>query len=180
MILHPPVPERPVGVPAPSPAPSTTPIAEAVEAADRAGIRRVRAVGWRDLDHPDAGGAEIHLDEVLRRWAAAGIDVSLRTARVPHAPRSLRRNGYGVERRGGPMTSLLRTPLAERRARGDAMVEAWHGINFCGPLWIDGPRLAIVHHVHALEFHYVLPDRLPGSPGTTRARSHRGSTGARR
>jgi glycosyltransferase involved in cell wall biosynthesis len=150
------------------------PLAEAADAAERAGIRRVRAVGWRDLDHDDAGGSEIHLDEVLSRWAAAGLDVSLRTARVPAAPRAVRRRGYAVERRGGPVTSLVRTPLAERRAPGDAVVEAWHGINFCGPLWIDGPRLAIVHHVHAPEFHYVLP-----RPAAWLARRHEGTVSPR-
>ena len=135
----------------------TSRLDEAAEAAMRVGVRRIRAVGWRDLDHVDAGGSEIHLDEVLSRWAAAGFDVVLRTARVPASPRSVRRHGYAVERRGGPVTSLIRTPFAERRGVGDAVVEAWHGINFCGPLWISGPRLAIVHHVHAPEFHYVLP-----------------------
>lgn len=149
-------------------------VAAAAEAAEQAGIRRVTAVGWRDLDHPDAGGSEIHLDEVLSRWAAAGLDVTLHTARVAGAPPSANRRGYAVERRGGPVTSLVRSPLRARAARGDATVEAWHGINFCGPLWIRGPRLSVVHHVHAPEFHYVLP-----RPAAWAARRHEGSVSPR-
>lgn len=151
-------------------------LARAVAAAREVGIRRVRAVGWRDLDHPEAGGSEVHLDAVLARWAAAGLSVTLRTAAVPGAAPASRRNGYALERRGGRITSLVRTPLAERRARepADAVVEAWHGINFCGPLWIAGPRLAVVHHVHAPEFHYVLP-----RPAAWLARRHEGTVSPR-
>jgi glycosyltransferase involved in cell wall biosynthesis len=121
------------------------------------GIRRVGAVAWRDLDHPDAGGAEVHLDAVLSRWAAAGLDVTLHTATVPGRPARAVRNGYRVERRGGAVTGLATSPWAARRGRPDAVVEAWHGINFCGPVWASGPRLAIAHHVHAAEFRLVLP-----------------------
>jgi glycosyltransferase involved in cell wall biosynthesis len=124
-------------------------------------IRSVLVVAWRDLDHPDAGGSEIHLHEILRRWAAAGLDVTLLTGGVPGAPRRVARDGYVVERAGGPVGGLLAMPWRARRRRrssgADATVEVWHGVNFGGPLWIRGPRVAIAHHVHRPEFGYVLP-----------------------
>ena len=127
------------------------------DVARQAGIRTVRVVAWRDLEHPDAGGSEIHLHEILRRWAAAGLDVALLTGRVPGGPRRVERAGYTVLRAGGPLGSLVTTPRRARRQPADATVEVWHGINFCGPLWIRGPRVAIAHHVHRPEFSYVLP-----------------------
>jgi glycosyltransferase involved in cell wall biosynthesis len=132
-------------------------VAEAVEAAREAGVRRVRVVAWRDLDHPDSGGSEIHLHEILRRWAAGGLEVDLLTGRVPGQPAASERAGYRVLRAGGPLSSLVGLPLRARRAPADATIEVWHGINFAGPLWIRGPRLAIAHHVHRNEFSYVLP-----------------------
>lgn len=129
----------------------------AVEAARVVGIERVRVVAWRDLDHPESGGSEIHLHEILRRWAAAGLDVTLLTGRVPGQPPAIERAGYRVLRAGGPLSSLATLALRARRVAADATVEVWHGINFAGPLWIRGPRLAIAHHVHRHEFSYVLP-----------------------
>jgi len=145
----------------------------AVAAAGR-GIRRVAAVAWRDLDHDDAGGSEVHLDAVLAAWAEAGLDVSLHVAGVPGRPGHVIRHGYRVDRRGGGVTGLLRSPWSARRARPDAVVEAWHGINFCGPVWIRGPRLGIVHHVHAPEFHHVM-----SRPAAWVARRHEGTVSPR-
>ena len=131
--------------------------ARAARAARTAGIQRVRVVAWRDLDHPDAGGSEAHLHEVLRRWAAGGLEVTLLTGRVPGRPACAERAGYRVLRAGGPLTSLIGLPARARRVPADATVEAWHGVNVAGPLWAGRPRLAIAHHVHRHEFSYVLP-----------------------
>jgi glycosyltransferase involved in cell wall biosynthesis len=132
-------------------------LARAAQEAAEAGVRRIRVVAWRDLAHPDAGGSEIHLHEILRRWAAAGLEVTLLTGRVAGRPGRVERAGYSVRRAGGPLAGLVGTPLRARRRPADATVEVWHGVNFCGPLWIRGPRVAIAHHVHRPEFGYVLP-----------------------
>jgi glycosyltransferase involved in cell wall biosynthesis len=121
---------------------------------------RVHIVAWRDRDDADAGGSEKHINELARRWAAAGHDVTLRTGAVAGAPPVIERDGYRVVRRGGPLTSLVRSPLAAVRGRDgghDLLVEVWHGINFLAPIWWRGPRVAIAHHVHGEQFRYVLP-----------------------
>ncbi|HJP25600.1 MAG TPA: hypothetical protein QGG16_09760, partial [Acidimicrobiales bacterium] len=45
------------------------------ECIDRSGIRRVHVLAWRDLEDPEAGGSELHLQEVTSRWANAGLEV---------------------------------------------------------------------------------------------------------
>lgn len=131
-----------------------------VGAATGAGLRRIHVLTWRDLDHPDAGGSEIHISEVARRWSAAGLDVTVVTGAVPGGPARLSRHGYAVRRGGGRLGVLLRAPLAEalgRAGRRDGLVEVWHGINFLAPLWARGPRIGIAHHVHGDQFRAVLP-----------------------
>ena len=53
-----------------------------------------------DLDDPDAGGSEVHADEFMRRWAAAGLDITHRTSEAVGQPSTATRNGYKVIRRG--------------------------------------------------------------------------------
>lgn len=121
---------------------------------------RIHVVAWRDREDPQAGGSEKHINELARRWAAAGHDVTLRTGAVAGGATEVRRDGYRVVRRGGALTTLVRSPLSEvfrRQGRADALVEVWHGINFLSPLWWRGPRVGIAHHVHGEQFRFVLP-----------------------
>lgn len=129
----------------------------------RSPIRRVRVLAWRDLDDPEAGGSELHMDEVLSRWAAAGLRVDARTSAVVGQPARIRRHGYFVEREGGRYQvfpqSFLRGWRRDRH-EFDALVEIWNGIPFFGPLWFRGPRLTILHHVHSEMWKLAMPEPL--------------------
>lgn len=123
-------------------------------------IRTVHVVSWRDLRHPEHGGSERHVHEIMRRWAADGIDVTLRTGAVPGLPSEERRDGYRVVRGGGRFGVFLRTPLGERTSRGpepDALLEIFHGLPFLAPLWSRVPLASLAHHVHGDQFDEVLP-----------------------
>ena len=103
-------------------------LAKIGDVAAAAGLRRIEMVAWRDLDHPEAGGSELHAARIAERWAAAGIDVVLTASRAPGAPSSARRDGYRVERPAGrygifPAVSLTRLPgrlTGRRRPAGEA------------------------------------------------------------
>ncbi len=130
------------------------------ELAERAGLRRLHVITWRDLDHPEAGGSELHINHLAREWSDAGLDVILRTSEVKGLAATIERDGYRVVRRGNPLSVLLRNPFAERSSGtepGTGLVEVWHGINFLAPLWTSIPRIAIAHHVHGEQFRQVLP-----------------------
>lgn len=122
-------------------------------------LRRIHVVTWRDLDHPEAGGSELHITTMARHWAAAGIDVVFRTGSVPGLPSTATRDGYRVHRSGGRLGVLARAPLAEllHADQRDGLIEVWHGINFLAPIWARGPRIGIAHHVHGEQFRHVLP-----------------------
>src|SRR6201996_2821450 len=69
--------------------------------AAQAGLRRIHFVAWRDLDDPEAGGSELHAHRIASRWAAAGLDVEVRTSSVPGGAEIIRRDGYRAIRRSG-------------------------------------------------------------------------------
>lgn len=114
------------------------------------GISRVDSFAWRDLADPDAGGSEVHADEVMARWAAAGIEIHHRTS-TDAAPGRLHRNGYTVTRRGGRYGVFPRVITARilRRAGQDrATVEIWNGVPWFSPLWGNKVRSVWLHHIH--------------------------------
>jgi glycosyltransferase involved in cell wall biosynthesis len=130
------------------------------ECIDGSGIRRIHVLAWRDLEDPEAGGSELHLQEVTSRWAAAGLEVCIRTSEVPGQPTTIMRDGVEVVRRAGRHQVFPRAVLAEllgRHGRRDALVEVWNGVPFLSPLWARGPRLVIQHHDHADMWPLVLP-----------------------
>ena len=129
------------------------------------GIRRIHALAWRDVDDPEAGGSELHLHEVTSRWAAAGLEVCIRTSAVPDGPITVVRDGVEVVRRAGRYQVFPRSALAEvrgRHGRRDAIVEVWNGVPFLTPMWARGPRMVIQQHDHAEMWPLVLPPRLAG------------------
>jgi glycosyltransferase involved in cell wall biosynthesis len=133
------------------------------------GLERVQMVAWRDLDDPEAGGSELHVHRVASRWAAAGLEVTVRTSAVPGQPAVVERDGYRVERRSGRYAVFSDTAWrGVRRGRqpGEGLVEVWNGMPFFSPLWYRGPRIVFLHHVHAEMWRMVLSGAL-GKMGET-------------
>ncbi len=125
-----------------------------------AGVRRIHVLAWRDLDDPDAGGSEVHADELMSRWAAAGLDIVHRTSAAAGQPARARRHGYEVIRRGSRYSVFPRAAAAEvlgRMGRSDALVEIWNGVPWFSPVWYRRPRLTIVHHVHGPMWDQIMP-----------------------
>ena len=139
----------------------------------RHGVRRVHVLAWRDLDDPDAGGSELHADEVTRRWAAAGLEIVHRTSAAAGLPATTRRNGYDVVRRGSRYTVFPRAVVAElsgRMGRSDALVEVWNGVPWFSPVWYRRPHLTILHHVHGPMWDQLMPRPLAGAGRLLEAR----------
>ncbi|HMA46945.1 MAG TPA: glycosyltransferase family 4 protein, partial [Frankiaceae bacterium] len=148
------------GGPAPAAAAPAPSLADLVAAS---GLQRVHMLAWRDLDDPEAGGSELHADKVAGAWAAAGLEVSLRTAVAPGHPERTSRNGYHVIRKAGRYAVFPRTAVSGALGRGgpwDGLVEIWNGMPFFSPLWARCPRIVFLHHVHAEMWRMVLPPRL--------------------
>ena len=63
-------------------------------------LRCLLIINWRDIRNPEAGGAELHLQEVARRLAASGIRCIQYAHHYKGAPRYENVEGVEVYRRG--------------------------------------------------------------------------------
>ena len=125
----------------------------------RAGIEEIESYAWRDLDDPEAGGSELHADEIFRRWAEVGISITHRTS-TADTPRSIERNGYRVVQRGGRYDVFARVIARQsvrRRPSNTATIEIWNGVPWFGPLWAPRRRVVWMHHVHREMWDDALP-----------------------
>jgi glycosyltransferase involved in cell wall biosynthesis len=123
----------------------------------------VHLLAWRDLADVEAGGSEVHAHEIARRWAEAGIEVTMRTSYAQGHPPVGVRDGYTVIRRAGRYLVFPRAAFSEatrRHGPRDGLVEIWNGMPFLSPLWARGPRVTWLHHVHGDMWKMVLPPRL--------------------
>jgi glycosyltransferase involved in cell wall biosynthesis len=139
--------------------PTDTAAAQLGTIADGAGLRRIHILAWRDLDDPEAGGSELHASEIAARWAAAGIDVTMRSSRAAGHPTFAERDGYRVVRKAGRYVVFPRTAVSGalgRDGRPDGLVEVWNGMPFFSPIWARCPRIVFLHHVHAEMWRMVL------------------------
>ncbi|HVA74551.1 MAG TPA: glycosyltransferase family 4 protein [Acidimicrobiales bacterium] len=150
------------------------PYASVDDLAKHAGIRSIEMLAWRDLDHPEAGGSEVHASRVAERWAAAGVDVTITASRSPGEPRSATVEGYKVERPAGRYAifpvAAARAVARRRRARPDATVEIWNGMPFFSPLWAGERRMVFLHHVHDRMWDLVMPAPLAALGRTIESR----------
>lgn len=153
---------RPVD-PAPA-AGSKDSIAKIGDLAASAGLRRVHLLSWRDLADVEAGGSEVHAATVARLWAEAGVDVTVRTSYAQGHPPVVTRDGYRVIRRSGRYMIFPRAALSEllgRHGPSDGLVEIWNGMPFMSPVWYRGPKIVMLHHVHAEMWQMVFGDEKP-------------------
>src|ERR1700759_3787380 len=122
------------------------------------GLRSVLLLCWRDTGHPQGGGSETYLQRIGAQLAASGVEVTLRTARYPGAPRRDVVDGVRIDRAGGRYSVYIWAVLAMagarlgvgplRRVRPDVVVDTQNGIPFLARL-VYGPRaVVLVHHCH--------------------------------
>lgn len=95
----------------------------------------------------------------MRRWAAAGLEVTHRTSFAVGQPPTARRNGYDVVRRGGRYGVFPRVMVngALHQGRRDALVEIWNGVPWFSPLWCRQPSVTFLHHIHGPMWDQVMP-----------------------
>jgi glycosyltransferase involved in cell wall biosynthesis len=113
---------------------------------------RLAVLNWRDQAHPRAGGAEVFVHEVARRWAASGHDVTLYASRIGSLPREDSVDGVRIVRVGRLRDGShhLLAPSRVRTDGPDAVVESVNTIPYELPLRSKKrfpPYLTLVHQM---------------------------------
>lgn len=121
---------------------------------------RILAINWQDLKNPLAGGAEVHLQELLTRLARWGHEITLLCCQFDGAPESETIDGIKIVRRGRRATFNWAAPRAAKQLmashRYDVVIEDINKIPIYTPRFSTVPILAIVPHLFATTvFHEI-------------------------
>ena len=114
---------------------------------------RIALLNWRDLTHPEGGGAERYAQTVCAGLARRGHDVTLFCAHHDGAASEEVLDGYRIVRRGGragvyPQTLRALRREARRGGAHDVVVDTQNGLPFWSPFATRAPVVSLVHHVH--------------------------------
>ena len=111
---------------------------------------RICVLNWRDLAHPASGGAEVYTEQILRRWAAQGHEVTLVAAAVAGRPADEMVDGYRVVRRGsrlGVYGAARRWWQDHGRGQFDLVIDTTNTVPFFAHEWVDdGARVIGLFH----------------------------------
>lgn len=121
----------------------------------------------REWTHPQGGGTGTHLQEQVKHWLRWGHRVTVvaggHTGALPDE-----HDGNLTIRRIGSRTTVFPRAIMRGRSslepKADVVFEVINGITFLTPVWMDIPRVGMIHHIH--REHYV---REMGRPGVVAA-----------
>jgi glycosyltransferase involved in cell wall biosynthesis/O-antigen/teichoic acid export membrane protein len=134
---------------------------------------RVLVFNWRDTAHKNAGGAEVYIHEIARRWVRDGHAVTMFAGNDGTQTRECITDGVRVVRRG---SFYLAYPWAafyylfRFRGKFDVIVDCHNGIPFFAPLYAKEPVVCLLHHVHQEVFKQFLPKPLAWFAATLESR----------
>jgi glycosyltransferase involved in cell wall biosynthesis len=113
--------------------------------------KRVLIFNWRDTHHAYAGGAEVYLHELAKRWVERGFSVTQFCGNDGHTPRNEVVDGVQVIRRGGFYFVYFWAfwyYLLRFRGRIDIIIDCQNGIPFFAPLYAKEKIYCLMFHVH--------------------------------
>ncbi len=112
---------------------------------------RILLVNWMDMANPMAGGAEVHLTEIFRRFAARGDEVILVSSGFPGAAAEDEYEGIRIIRSGSRETFNFTAPFVIKRllkeAPYDLVVDDINKVPLFTPLYVNVPVLAVIPHL---------------------------------
>lgn len=112
---------------------------------------KILAANWQDLENPHAGGAELHLFELMQRLVGRGHRVHLVCSGWPGAAPRAVVQGVSVERHGGRHSFAVRGRGAVRAALGreawDLVLEDINKLPLYLPTLTPLPFCAVVPHL---------------------------------
>ncbi|MBU0984741.1 MAG: glycosyltransferase family 4 protein [candidate division Zixibacteria bacterium] len=113
----------------------------------------ILALNWNDLKNPFAGGAEVHLEELLRRLVSYGHSVTLLCSGWADCAPEETIEGVRIVRCGNRYNFNLVAPFRLKKLvtdeSHDILVEDINKIPFYTPLFVKMKRLVVIPHLFA-------------------------------
>lgn len=113
----------------------------------------ILALNWEDLSNPQAGGAEVHLHEILKRIAAKDHRVTLLCSGFADCKPTEEVDGITIVRAGSRLNFNFVAPFALakllREKSWDILLEDINKIPFFSPLYHRLPVLVVIPHLFA-------------------------------
>ncbi len=122
---------------------------------------KVLVINWRDIKNPEAGGAEIHIDEILKRKPPEW-EVDFVSASFKGAPAEEDINGYHIIRIPNNFlfnfTFIYYWFMTFSKNNYDLIIDDISKIPLATPLYIKNtPIVAVDHHIHGKSLFKELP-----------------------
>lgn len=122
------------------------------ETADKTeGKLNILIFNWRDTKHQWAGGAEVYIHELAKRWVKDGNNVTLFCGNSSGKSKSEIIGGVQIYRRGGFYTVYFWAIIYyifKFQGKYDVIIDCENGIPFFTPLYCRKPKFLLIHHVH--------------------------------
>ncbi len=112
---------------------------------------RILLFNWRDTKHTYAGGAEVYIHELAKRWVSNGNNVTLFCGNDNKHMQYEKVDGVEVYRRGGTYTVYFFAfiyYMFRFRGKYDVIIDCENGIPFFTPLFAKEQVILLIHHVH--------------------------------
>ncbi len=121
---------------------------------------KILALNWNDLQNPYGGGAEVHLEELLRRLVRYGHDVTLFCSGYENCLPDETIEGVKIIRRGNRYNFNLIAPShlkkLVKKEKYDILIEDINKIPFYTPWYLDIKTLVVIPHLFATTvFHEI-------------------------
>lgn len=113
---------------------------------------KVLVFNWRDLKHPQAGGAEKVTYELARRFVEWGCHVHLLCGNYCNGQKHDDVDGIKITRLGGKYSVYPKAAIHYRRklkGKYDVVVDEINTVPFFTPFYVKEPKLAFVHQLAA-------------------------------
>lgn len=118
---------------------------------------RVLWLNWKDIKHPEAGGAEVYTHEIAKRLVKKGYKVTLFSSSFDGAKRKEEIDGIEVIR-GGKIIGTFDTVYSrakrfyrENKDEFDIVIDEINTRPFLTPKYVNKPVIALIHQL-AVEF----------------------------
>jgi glycosyltransferase involved in cell wall biosynthesis len=122
---------------------------------------RILILNWRDVSHPNAGGAEVYTHSVAQCWIEQGHKVTLFCAQIHGRPQFEHVDGLSIIRRGSRYSvyrDARKYYLGEGRGQYDLVVDEINTKPFLAPRWVDDvPVIGLAFQVCRELWKYQMP-----------------------